>query len=144
MPPPGGGTTDYAVAIFYEALRHGRYTSFLAPHTRLDMMYMPDALGALVDLMEADPRRLAHRNAFNVTGMNFTPEELAVEIRRHLPDFRLDYDVDPVRQAIADSWPHSLDDSAARNEWGWAPRYGLSAMVADMLIQLRGRLRLEP
>jgi nucleoside-diphosphate-sugar epimerase len=142
--PPGGGTTDYAVAIFYEALRHGRYTSFLAPHTRLDMMYMPDALGALVDLMEADPRRLAHRNAFNVTGMNFTPEELAVEIRRHLPDFRLDYEVDPVRQAIADSWPHSLDDSAARSEWGWVPRYGLSAMVADMLTQLRGRLRLEP
>jgi len=141
--PPGGGTTDYAVAIFYEALRYRRYTSFLAPHSRLDMMYMPDALSALIDLMEADPARLVHRNAFNVTGMNFTPEELAAEIRRHLPDFRIDYEVDPVRQAIADSWPHSLDDSAARAEWGWSPRYGLAAMVSDMLGKLGGRLRLE-
>jgi nucleoside-diphosphate-sugar epimerase len=139
--PPGGGTTDYAVAIFYDAIRHGRYTCFLRPDSRLDMMYMPDAVRALVALMEADPARLVHRNAFNVTATNFTPEELAAEIRRHLPEFVIDYDVDPVRQAIADSWPHSLDDSAARAEWGWAPTFDLRAMVADMLEKLRARLR---
>lgn len=141
--PPGGGTTDYAVAIFYEALRHGHYTCFLEPHTRLDMMYMPDAVRALIDLMAADSRRLLHRNAFNVTAMNFTPEELAAEIRKHLPHFRLDYEIDPVRQAIADSWPNSLDDRAARSEWGWEPTHDLPAMVADMLAKLRGRLRLD-
>jgi nucleoside-diphosphate-sugar epimerase len=140
--PPGGGTTDYAVTIFYDALRHGRYTCFLGPETRLDMMYMPDAIRAVVELMDADPGRLVHRNAFNVTATNFTPEELAAEIRRHLPGFRIDYDVDPVRQRIADSWPEALDDAAARDEWGWAPRYGLAEMVADMLEKLRGRLRL--
>jgi nucleoside-diphosphate-sugar epimerase len=135
--PPGGGTTDYAVEAFYEAIRHGRYTCFLAPDTRLDMMYMPDALKAAIDLMEADPARLEHRNAFNVTAMNFTPEELASEIRRHLPGFEMRYDVDPVRQAIADSWPDSLDDTAARREWGWSPRYDLPEMASEMLAQLR-------
>jgi len=140
--PPGGGTTDYAVTIFYEALRYGRYTCFLGPDTRLDMMYMPDAIRATVELMEADPAKLAHRNAFNVAAINFTPEELAAEIRKHLPDFEIDYDVDPVRQRIADSWPESLDDSAAREEWGWTPRYDLSSMVADMLEKLRERLKL--
>jgi nucleoside-diphosphate-sugar epimerase len=138
--PPGGGTTDYAVAIFYEALEHGRYTCFLGPDTRLDMMYMPDAVEALIRLMEADPARLAHRNAFNVTAMNFTPEELAAAIRVHLPEFTIDYRVDPVRQAIADSWPDSLDDAAARAEWGWAPRYHLQTMVSDMLAKLRQKL----
>ncbi len=103
--PPGGGTTDYAVEIFYEAIRHRHYTCFLGPDTRLDMMYMPDAIKAAIDVMEADPARLVHRNAFNVTAMNFTPEELAAEIRKHIPEFTLDYHVDPVRQAIADSWP---------------------------------------
>ncbi len=135
--PPGGGTTDYAVEMFHEAVRHERYTCFLGPDTRLDMMYMPDAIGAAIRLMEADPQRLRHRNAFNVTAMNFTPEELAAEIRRHIPAFRIDYDIDPVRQAIADSWPNSIDDSAARQEWGWAPTYDLSRMVTDMLQQLR-------
>jgi nucleoside-diphosphate-sugar epimerase len=139
--PPGGGTTDYAVAIFYEAIRHRRYTCFLRPETSLDMMYMPDALRGIVELMEADPARLAHRNAFNVTAMSFTPEILAAEIRRHIPDFTIDYEIDPVRQAIADSWPNSLDDSAARAEWGWAPTYDLAAMTADMLEKLRGKLR---
>ena len=139
--PPGGGTTDYAVEIFYEAIRHGRYTCFLSADTRLDMMYMPDATRALVALMEADPARLVHRNAFNVTAMSFTPAELAAAIREHLPGFAIDYRVDPVRQAIADSWPNSLDDSAAREEWGWAPTYDLTAMVADMLEKLRPRLR---
>jgi nucleoside-diphosphate-sugar epimerase len=134
--PPGGGTTDYAVEIFYEAIRHRHYTCFLGPDTRLDMMYMPDAIKACIDVMEADPERLAHRNAFNVTAMNFTPEELAAAIRKHIPDLVLDYKVDKVRQEIADSWPNSLDDSAAREEWGWSPSYDLDAMVADMLENL--------
>jgi nucleoside-diphosphate-sugar epimerase len=138
--PPGGGTTDYAVAIFYDAIRYGRYTCFLSPETRLDMMYMPDALAALVTLMEADPAKLVHRNSFNVTAMNFTPEELAAEIRKHIHGFEMRYEVDPVRQAIADSWPNSLDCSAARAEWGFAPKYGLQAMVGDMLTRLREKI----
>ncbi len=142
--PPGGGTTDYAVEIFYEALRNGRYTCFLSADTRLDMMYMPDAIQAAIAVMEADPARLVHRNAFNVTAMNFTPDELAAAIRTHLPEFALRYDVDPVRQAIADSWPDSLDDHAAREEWGWSPTYDLPAMTADMLQQLGTRLGADP
>jgi nucleoside-diphosphate-sugar epimerase len=140
--PPGGGTTDYAVTIFYEALRHGHYDCFLRADTRLDMMYMPDAIRAVIELMEADPARLVHRNAFNIAAVNFTPEELAAEIRRHLPHFRIEYDIDPVRQRIADSWPESLDDSAARAEWGWRPRYDLAAMVDEMLRELKAKLRL--
>jgi len=138
--PPGGGTTDYAVAIFYDAIRYGRYTCFLKPDTRLDMMYMPDAIAALIALMEADPAKLIHRNSFNVTAMNFTPTELAAEIRKHIPGFEIRYEIDPVRQGIADSWPNSLDCTAARAEWGFAPRYSLSAMVEDMLTKLRGRI----
>ncbi len=140
--PPGGGTTDYAVAIFYDALRHGRYECFLGPDTRLDMMYMPDAIRAILGLMEADPAKLLHRNAFNLAAVNFTPTELAAEIRRHLPGFTISYEIDPVRQAIADSWPESLDDSAARAEWGWQPGFDLAAMTADMLVELRRKLRL--
>lgn len=139
--PPGGGTTDYAVEIFYEAIRHGRYTCFLAPGTRLDMMYMPDAIRAAIDVMEADPGRLIHRNAFNVTAVSFTPEELAAAIRRRIPDFSIDYLVDPVRQAIADSWPDSLDDSAARTEWDWSPEFDLPSMVDDMLDHLADKLK---
>lgn len=142
LAPPGGGTTDYAVDIFWQALRYRHYTCFLRPDTRLDMMYMPDALEAAIKVMEADPKRLRHRNAFNVTGMNFTPEELAAAIRVHLPDFKIDYEIDPVRQSIADSWPNSLDDSAARAEWDWAPRYDLQTMVEEMLRNLRQRLKL--
>ena len=142
--PPGGGTTDYAVEIFYEAIRHGRYTCFLRGDTRLDMMYMPDALAAAIQLMEADPARLRHRNAFNVTAMNFTPEELAAAIRAQLPGFRLDYRVDPLRQSIADSWPESLDDGTAREEWGWSPRYDLEAMTRDMLEKLGRKLAAPP
>jgi nucleoside-diphosphate-sugar epimerase len=138
--PPGGGTTDYAVEIFYAAVRHRRYTCFLEPGTRLDMMYMPDALRATVELMEAEPARLRHRNAFNVTGMNFTPEVLAAEIRRHVPEFRIAYEVDPMRQAIANSWPSSIDDSAAREEWGWRPEHDLAAMTQDMLRKLSAKL----
>ena len=139
--PPGGGTTDYAVDIFYQAVRYSHYTCFLRPDTRVDMMYMPDALRAMTELMDADPAKLSHRNAFNVTAMNFTPEELAAEIRKHVPDFVIDYDVDPVRQAIADSWPRIMDDSAARAEWGWRPAFDLEAMTRDMLERLRARLK---
>lgn len=138
--PPGGGTTDYAVAIFYDAIRYGRYTCFLKSDTRLDMMYMPDAIEALIALMEADPGKLIHRNSFNVTAMNFTPEELVAEIRKHIPAFEIRYEIDPVRQGIADSWPNSLDCSAARAEWGFAPKFTLAAMVEDMLTKLRPRI----
>ncbi len=138
---PGGGTTDYAVEIFYQAIRYRHYRCFLGADTRIDMMYMPDATRAIIELMEADPARLEHRNAFNVTAMNFTPDELAAAIRTHIPDFVIDYEVDPVRQVIADSWPRSIDDSAARNEWGWSPGYDITAMTADMLEKLRARLR---
>jgi nucleoside-diphosphate-sugar epimerase len=139
--PPGGGTTDYAVEIFYEAIRNKRYSCFLGPDTCLDMMYMPDAVKAAVDLMNADPARLVHRNAFNVTAVNFTPEQLGAEIRKHIPEFTIQYEVDPVRQGIADSWPNSLDDSAAREEWDWQPEYDLPSMTRDMLENLRVKLK---
>jgi nucleoside-diphosphate-sugar epimerase len=140
--PPGGGTTDYAVEMFYDAIRHGGYTCCLRADTRLDMMYMPDALAAAIGLMEADAACLEHRNAFNVTAVNVSPEDLAAAIREHLPDFRVRYDIDPVRQAIADSWPLSVDDSAARAEWGWKPEFDLQTMTRDMLDKLR--IKLEP
>ncbi len=139
--PPGGGTTDYAVEIFYQAIRYRHYTCFLEAETRLDMMYMPDAIAGMLELMLADASRLRHRNAFNVTAMSLTPDELARAIRAHIPEFEIDYHVDPVRQAIADSWPRSLDDSAARTEWDWAPDYDLPAMTADMIANLRSKLR---
>jgi nucleoside-diphosphate-sugar epimerase len=135
--PPGGGTTDWAVDIFYQAVEHGRYTCFLGPDTQLDMMYMPDAIDALVGIMEADPSRLVHRNAFNVTAMQLTPEGLTAVIREQLPDFEIDYEIDPVRQSIAESWPDRIDDSAARAEWGWNPKYDAAAMTADMLTHIR-------
>jgi nucleoside-diphosphate-sugar epimerase len=137
--PPGGGTTDYAVEIFHHALRYGRYTCFLAPDTRLDMMYMPDAIRSMIELMEADASRLHHRNAYNVSAMSIAPAELAAEIRKHVPGFVVDYQVDPVRQAIADSWPRSIDAGAARQDWGFAPRFDLSAMTAEMLARLRAK-----
>jgi nucleoside-diphosphate-sugar epimerase len=137
--PPGGGTTDYAVDIFYHAVRGRPYTCFLRPDSCLDMMYMPDAIRAMTLLMEAPPERLIHRNAFNVTAMSFTPERLAEEIRKHVPDLQVDYEVDPVRQAIADSWPDAIDDRAAREEWGWEPEYDLPATVASMLRELRAK-----
>ncbi len=137
--PPGGGTTDYAVETFSHAVRHRRYTCYLRADTQLDMMYMPDAVRAMIEVMETDPNRLRHRNAFNVTAMSITPSELAAEIRRHVPDFVIDYRVDPIRQAIADSWPRSIDDEAARSEWGWQPRYDLAATTTDMLALLTER-----
>ncbi len=138
--PPGGGTTDYAVEIYYDAIEHGRYSCFLEPNTRLDMMYMPDAVKAAINLMEADAARLEHRNAFNVAAMNFTPEEVAAEIAGHIPEFTISYAVDPVRQGIADSWPNSIDDTAAREEWDWSPSYDLASMTSEMLEQLRRKL----
>jgi nucleoside-diphosphate-sugar epimerase len=140
--PPGGGTTDYAVEIFYQALRYRHYTCFLAADTRLDMMYMPDAIRAIIELMEADAGRLRFRNAYNVTAMSVTPGEIADEIRKHMPEFAIDYHVDPVRQTIADSWPRSLDDSAARTDWGWSPQYDVAAMTKDMLDRLRPKIAL--
>ncbi len=137
---PGGGTTDYAVEIFYDAIRKGSYTCFLKPDTRLDMMYMPDAIKATIDIMEADPSRFNHRNAYNIAAMQFTPAELAAAIQKEIPDFTIDYDVDPLRQTIAESWPRRLDDSAAREEWDWDPDYDLDAMVEDMLTNLRRKL----
>ena len=138
---PGGGTTDYAVDIFYSAIRYRHYTCFLRPDTRLDMMYMPDALRGIIELMEADPARLRFRNAYNVTAMDFTPEEIAEELRERIPTFNIDFEVDPVRQAIADSWPRSLDDSAARKDWDWTPEFDITAMTADMLDKLSHRLK---
>lgn len=138
---PGGGTTDYAVEIFYQAIRYGHYTCPLRPDTRIDMMYMPDALRAMIEMMAAEPEGLKHRNAFNVTAMNFTPEELAEEIRKHIPDFVIDYEVDATLQAIADTWPHSLDDGAAREEWGWRPDFDLEAMTTDMIARLGERFK---
>jgi nucleoside-diphosphate-sugar epimerase len=137
---PGGGTTDYAVEMFYHAVRYGRYTCFLSADTRLDMMYMPDAITAMMDLMAADSGRLRYRNAYNVAAMSVTPAELAAAIARHVPGFTVDFEIDPVRQAIADSWPRSLDDSAAHHDWGFAPRYDLEAMITDMLARLKTKL----
>ncbi|MCF7920595.1 MAG: L-threonine 3-dehydrogenase [Candidatus Cloacimonetes bacterium] len=138
---PGGGTTDYAVEIYYEAIRKKRYTCNLPAGTFLDMMYMPDALKAAIDLMEADPARLIHRNAFNVTAMSFDPEIIAAEIRKHIPEFVMDYKVDKVKEGIANSWPNSMDDSAARAEWDWEPFYDLAAMTEDMLTVLGKKLK---
>ncbi len=140
---PGGGTTDYAVHIYYEALKNKKYASFIGAGTYMDMMYMPDTLKAIHDLMEANPDKLLHRNAFNVTAMSFDPEMLAAEIRKYIPEFALTYDVDPVRQAIADTWPNSLDDSAARKEWGWNPKYDMTSMTKDMLEKLTIKLNIK-
>jgi nucleoside-diphosphate-sugar epimerase len=137
---PGGGTTDYAVEIFYEAIKNKKFVCPLPKGAFLDMMYMPDALDAAIDLMEADPEKLKHRNAFNVTAMSFDPEILANELKKHMPDFDMSYDVDPVKEAIAATWPNSMDDTAAREEWGWDPKYKLPDMVADMMEKISAKL----
>ena len=139
---PGGGTTDYAVHIYYDAIKQKEYTSFIDKGTKMDMMYMPDALDAIINLMEADSNKLIHRNAFNVSAMSFAPEDLETAIKKIIPEFELHYDVDPVRQDIADTWPNSLDDSAAREEWGWNPKYNLDSMTEDMLKKLKIKLEL--
>lgn len=140
---PGGGTTDYAVHVFYDAIRQGSYSCFLKEDSSIDMIYMPDVLEGAVKLMEADPAKLIHRNAFNVSAITITPGELFKEIKKHIPDLKISYDIDPVRQAIADSWPNSLDDSAARAEWGWNPRYDLQTMTEDMIKTLSAKLKQE-
>jgi len=136
---PGGGTTDYAVEIFYEAIKHKRYTCFLREDTVLPMMYIPDCIKASIELMEADLSKLKHHADFNVTAMSFSPAQLVAEIQKHIPEFVCEYKPD-FRQAIADSWPRTIDDSAAREEWGWQPDYDLAAMTADMLDKLGKRL----
>jgi len=135
---PGGGTTDYAVEIYYKAVEEGRYTCFVREDTRLPMMYMPDCIKATIDLMEADQSRLKHHGDFNVAAMSFSAGELAESIRKRIPNFEVTYQPD-YRQEIADSWPSSVDDSAARAEWGWAPDYDLDAMTEDMLTRLTER-----
>lgn len=136
---PGGGTTDYAVEIYYEAVRNGKYTCAVPSDVYMDMIYMPDALRACVELMEADPRQLIHRNSFNIASMSFTPEIIAAEIRKHIPEFEMDYYIDPVKREIAESWPNSLDDTCARQEWGWKPEWNLEKMTTDMLNVIRSR-----
>ncbi|EXJ23646.1 L-threonine 3-dehydrogenase [Alkalibacterium sp. AK22] len=134
---PGGGTTDYAVDIYYEALKHNTYTSFIDKGTYMDMMYMPDAVDLIIQLMEAPGDQLINRNAYNVSAMSIAPEDVERAIQKHLPDFKLTYAVDPVRQRIAESWPNAIDTLAARQEWGFKPKYDLDQMTADMLTQLK-------
>lgn len=137
---PGGGTTDYAVEIYYKAIRDAHYTCPIAKGTLMDMMYIPDALRAVHELMEADPSKLKHRNAFNIASMSFAPEDVAAAIQKQMPAFTMEYDVNPTLQAIADSWPDQLDDSAAQEEWGWKAKYDLDTMTTDMLENLKKRL----
>jgi len=137
---PGGGTTDYAVDIYYEALKTGHYDSFIAEGTKMDMMYMDDAIDAIIDLMNADGSKLINRNSFNITAMSFAPEEIAASIQKFLPDFTMSYDVDPTRQRIADSWPNSIDATCAKEEWGFHPKFDLDKMSEDMLEKLREKL----
>ena len=139
--PPGGGTTDYAVDIYYAAVRGKKFVCPIKKGTLMDMMYMPDGLHAAISLMEADPTRLVHRNGFNIASMSFDPEEIFNAIKRYKPDFEMEYDVDPLKQGIADSWPDSLDDSCARAEWDWKPQYDLDAMTVDMLKNLEAKLK---
>jgi nucleoside-diphosphate-sugar epimerase len=133
---PGGGTTDYAVHIFHEALEKGSYTSFLSANTALPMMYMPDGINSTINIMQAPAEQIKIRSSYNLAAMTFTPEEIAAEIRKHIPEFSISYAPD-FRQAIADSWPASIDDSAARNDWNWTPEYDLAKMTEDMLVNLR-------
>ncbi len=137
--PPGGGTTDYAVEIFHDAIKRGEYTCFLREDSTLPMMYMPDCIKCTLDLMDADVSNLKHHGDYNVAAISFSPAELAEEIKRHIPDFVISYEPDH-RQAIADSWPKTIDDSSARSDWGWEPEFDLASMTEDMLKNLRGIL----
>lgn len=140
--PPGGGTTDYAVDIYYAAVKGETFKCPLKPGTFMDMMYMPDALRAAIEIMEADPSKFIHRNSFNIASMSFDPEIIYNKIKEYVPDFKMEYELDPLRQRIADSWPDSLDDTCARNEWGWRPEFDLDAMTKDMLFHLRKKLNI--
>ncbi|MDE5551716.1 MAG: NAD-dependent epimerase/dehydratase family protein, partial [Muribaculaceae bacterium] len=135
--PPGGGTTDYAVDIYYAAVKGETFKCPLKPGSFMDMMYMPDALRAAIEIMEADPTKLVHRNSFNIASMSFDPEIIYAKIREHIPGFKMEYELDPLRQQICDSWPNSLDDTCAREEWGWRPEYDLESMTVDMITHLR-------
>ena len=135
--PPGGGTTDYAVDIYYSAVKGETFKCPIAAGTFMDMMYMPDALRAAIEIMEADASRLVHRNSFNIASMSFDPEMIYASIKKYIPDFKMQYEHDPLRQAIADSWPNSLDDSCARAEWDWKPEFDLDTMTRDMIEKLR-------
>lgn len=137
---PGGGTTDYAVDIYYSAVRGETFECPIAAGTFMDMMYMPDALRAAIEIMEADPAKFKHRNSFNIASMSFDPEIIYAAIRKYIPEFKMVYKVDSLRQKIAESWPNSLDDTCAREEWGWKPEYDLDAMTRDMIARLRERL----
>lgn len=137
---PGGGTTDYAVDIYYSAVRGEKFVCPIKQGTLMDMMYMPDALNAAIKLMEADPTRLVHRNAFNIASMSFAPETIFEAIKKEIPSFEIEYNPDPLKQSIADSWPDSMDDSCARAEWDWKPEYDLESMTKDMIVKLRARL----
>lgn len=138
--PPGGGTTDYAVDIYYSAVKGEKFICPIKEGTLMDMMYMPDALHAAIMLMEANPEKLVHRNAFNIASMSFAPETIYAEIKKHIPAFEMEYDVEALKQSIADSWPDSMDDTCAREEWGWKPQYNLETMTTDMIEKLRLRL----
>lgn len=138
--PPGGGTTDYAVDIYYSAVKGEEFKCPLKPGTFMDMMYMPDALRAAIEIMEANPDKLVHRNSFNIASMSFDPEIIYNKIKEYRPEFKMTYELDPLRQSIADSWPDSLDDTCAREEWGWKPEYDLDSMTRDMLVNLEKKL----
>ena len=137
---PGGGTTDYAVEVFYEMIKSGKYTCPIPENTYMDMLYMPDALNACTRLMDADPTTLIHRNSFNVTSMSFSPKRLFAAISKRVPDAIFSYEVDPVKAEISASWPDNLDDSCAREEWGWNPEWGMEEMIEDMLSAIRKKL----
>ena len=137
---PGGGTTDYAVEIYYAAVKGEEFVCPIAAGTLMDMMYMPDALKAAIDIMEADPSKLIHRNSFNIASMSFAPEDVFAAIKKIIPDAKMRYEVDPIRQAIADSWPDNMDDSCARAEWGWMPHFDLDSMSQDMIKHLKEKL----
>jgi len=140
---PGGGTTDYAVEIYYEALKQKKYECFLEGNTYLDMMYMPDAVRASIELMEADPKKLKNRNAYNISAMSINPLDIAKSIKKFIPEFELKFKIDPMKQAIADSWPQSLDDNSAREEWNWKAEFDLDTMTKDMLEKLSQKLKIE-
>ena len=137
---PGGGTTDYAVDIYHYAAQQKPYTCFLRADTRLPMLYMPDAIRATLELMEAPSEKIAVRTSYNLAGMSFTPAEVTHSIQRQVPGFQIAYEPD-FRQAIADSWPETIDDAAARQDWGWKPEYDLDAMSKDMLLHLEAKYR---
>ncbi len=136
---PGGGTTDYAVDIYYSAVKEGRFVCPIKEGTYMDMMYMPDALRACIELMEADPTRLIHRNSFNITAMSFEPSQIAAAVKKLIPEFEMTYNIDTLRQGLAESWPNSLDDSCARAEWDWKPEYDIDTMSEDMIKVLKAR-----